>query len=172
MRRACTYVLGASSAIALLAFAAPAHAQGAEVNPGSGAPGTAITVTDGGLCAGTSASATSEAFGTVTLAGTTSMTGQGTVANVANGSYAVKLTCGNGKSASGTFTVTGSTATASTAPSTTTTAKPSGGVAAGGGGTQGEVSAAGLAAGGAFLAAGVGFGGYALRRRVSGRPTA
>lgn len=169
MRRACTYVLGASSAIALLVVApSTAHAQGAEVFPGSGTPGTKITVNDGNLCAGTSASATSEAFGTITLSkGTQTMVGSGTVANVPSGSYAVKLTCGNGKTASGTFTVTGGTAT--TAP---TTAKPIGGVKAGGGGTQSDISTAGLAGGGALLVAGGALGVYAMRRRSAGRHTA
>lgn len=170
MRRACTYVLGASSAIAVLAIApTAAHAQGAEVFPGSGTPGTSITVNDGNLCAGTSASATSEAFGTITLSqGTETMVGTGTVANVAAGSYAVRLTCGNGRTASGTFTVTGGTAT----PTATTTAKPIGGVSAGGGGAQSGISAAGLAGGGALLAAGGALGVYAMRRRSTGRHTA
>ncbi|WP_436775545.1 hypothetical protein [Yinghuangia sp. YIM S09857] len=169
MRRARTYVLGASSAIALLAIApTAAHAQGAEVFPGSGTPGTSITVNDGNLCAGTAASATSEAFGTITLSkGTETMVGTGTVANVAAGSYAVKLTCGNGKTASGTFMVTGGTAT--TTPSTV---KPNGGVKAGGGGTQSGISAAGLAGGGALLIAGGALGVYAMRRRSTGRHTA
>jgi hypothetical protein len=168
MRRACTYALGASSAVALIVMApAAAHAQGAEVFPGSGSPGTKITVNDGNLCAGTSASATSEAFGTVTLSqGTMTMVGTGTVANVPNGAYPVKLTCGNGKSASGTFTVTGSTATG------TATTQPSGAVQAGGGGTQSELNTAGLAGGAALLAAGGALGAYALRRRGAVRPTA
>ncbi|MEU8140222.1 hypothetical protein [Streptodolium elevatio] len=172
MRRACTYVLGASSAIALLAIApTAAHAQGAEVFPGSGAPGTSITVNDGNLCAGTAASATSEAFGTITLSqGTETMVGTGTVSNVAAGSYAVRLTCGNGRTASGTFMVTGGTATAT--PTTTATAKPIGGVGAGGGGTQSDISAAGLAGGGALLVAGGALGVYAMRRRGMGRHTA
>jgi hypothetical protein len=170
MRRSCTYVLGASSAIALLALApTAAHAQGAEVFPGSGSPGTKITVNDGNLCAGTSASATSEAFGTIAMSkGTQTMVGSGTVKNVPNGSYGVKLTCGNGKSASGTFTVTGSTSTTPTTPAT----KPTGGVKAGSGGMVAETNTAGLAAGGGLLIGGGALAVYALRRRSASRPTA
>ncbi|MCF2531828.1 hypothetical protein [Yinghuangia soli] len=169
MRRSCTYVLGASSAIALLALApTAAHAQGAEVFPGSGSPGTKVTVNDGNLCAGTAASATSEAFGTITLSkGTQTMVGSGTVKEVPNGSYGVKLTCGNGKSASGSFSVTGSTSTKPTTPTT----KPTGGVKAGSGGTA-ETETAGLSAGGALLLGGGAFAVYALRRRSSSSPTA